>query len=198
MNDTVAPRRAGRPRSVQADDAIRTATIEVFAESGYEGLRVESVAERAGVAKSTLYRRFPSKDDLVRHALATTDDELSCPHSTSIEDDLVTLLRRLRDKFASDTMGRAVPALVVAASRHPELRELHRRALVERRRAGIRRIEEAIDNGELAADSDASLLMDQLGGVVFYRSFVSGADLSDETLRELVTRTMEGNRPSGR
>lgn len=180
------PRAVGRPRSVAADEAIRRAAIEVFAESGFEGLRVEAVAERAGVAKSTLYRRFPCKIDLVRHALDSSTDELPCPHTDSLVDDLVVLLQRLRDKFAADPMGRAVPALIEAAARHPELREVQRQAIAERRRAGLARLAAAVGEGDLPDPTDIELLMDQLSGAVFYRSFVTGADLSDAVLRSLV------------
>ncbi len=194
MSPVPTPRRVGRPRSTAADDAIRVATIEVFAESGYEGLRIESVAERGGVAKSTLYRRFPCKTDLVQHALSSAIDELACPHTGSLVEDLFTMLQRMRDKFVSDTMGRAVPALVDAAARHPDLRELHRRFIAERRRSGLQRLTAAVDSGDLPDGTDAELLMDQLGGPVFYRSFVSGGDLSDATLRLLVARTLDGYR----
>jgi AcrR family transcriptional regulator len=186
--------RPGRPRSAAADESIRRATIEVFAEAGFEGLRVEAVAERAGVAKSTLYRRFPSKIDLVRHALGSVADELPCALSDSLADDLVALLQRLRDKFASDPMGRAVPALIEASARHPELREVQRTAVAERRRAGMERLAAAVEHGELPAATDIELLMDQLSGAVFYRSFVTGADLSDATLRRLVASVLAGQR----
>ena len=63
------PRRPGRPRSEQADQAIIDATLEVFAESGPDGLCIEQVAARAGVGKATIYRRWPGKEDLLVDAI---------------------------------------------------------------------------------------------------------------------------------
>ena len=65
-----SPARApGRPRSAQAHRAILDATIELFVESGYEGLSIEGVAARAGVGKTTIYRRWSSKEDLIVDAI---------------------------------------------------------------------------------------------------------------------------------
>jgi AcrR family transcriptional regulator len=190
----VNPTRAqvGRPRSAEADEAIRNATIAEFAERGYDGMRIGAVAERAGVAKTTLYRRFPGKADLVQHALSTQSDEVACPHSDSLEDDLFRLVVRLRDKFTSDTLGRAIPALLDAAARHDDLRGIHRRFMAERRASGLARIGAAIDNGELPGDADAEMMLDQLSATVFFRSFVWQGDLGEEELRELVARVLAG------
>ena len=194
MNPAPPPRPVGRPRSTEADDAIRTAAIEVFAENGYDGMHVEAVAERAGVAKSTLYRRFPNKEDLVQHALSSASDEVACPHTDALEADLVAMMRHLRDKFASEPMGRAVPELVAAAARHEGLRRIHRRFIAERRSSGITRLRSAVDSGELAGSADAEMMMDQLTGVVFQRSFISGGDLSDSVLDRLVRSVLAGHR----
>ena len=61
----VEARRPGRPRSVEADEAILAAAFAVFAECGFDGMTVEGVAARAGVGKGTIYRRYPGKLDLI-------------------------------------------------------------------------------------------------------------------------------------
>ncbi|MBW2424690.1 MAG: helix-turn-helix transcriptional regulator, partial [Deltaproteobacteria bacterium] len=66
-----ASRGAGRPRDPAADEAIIGATLELIAESGFDGLRVSDVADRARVSKATMYRRWPTKHDLVLAALRT-------------------------------------------------------------------------------------------------------------------------------
>ena len=191
-----APARgAGRPRSAEADAAILAAAIEEFAEHGYEGLRVEAIAERAGVAKSTLYRRYPNKTDLLQAALwqaRSTDPPV--PHTDSLEQDLFVVVRRLRDTFASDDIGRLIPTILEAGSRHPEFASAHREYITERRRGGLERVAAAITDGDLPDDTDVQLFMDMAVGAIFYRSFVSGAALDDDTLHELVRQTLRAHR----
>src|SRR5271163_2599111 len=64
-------RRPGRPRSEQAEHAIIEATLDLFAEQGFEGVCVESVAARAGVGKATIYRRWPNKEEMLLAALGS-------------------------------------------------------------------------------------------------------------------------------
>ena len=95
MSDTAfdepatAERPRGRPRSAIADQSIREAAVDLFAERGFEGFSVEDVADRAGVSKATVYRRYPSKVDLVVEAgscLAT--DEIRFPDTGNLRDDV--------------------------------------------------------------------------------------------------------------
>ena len=67
----VTPRRPGRPRSEQAEQAIIEATLDLFAEQGFEGVCVEAVAARAGVGKATIYRRWPNKEELLLAAFGS-------------------------------------------------------------------------------------------------------------------------------
>src|SRR5690606_6245042 len=116
----------GRPRSSQVDAAIIAAALELFAESGYEALTIEAVAEAAGVAKSTAYRRYAGKAQLVLAAIDGADPgspvfAAGLPETGSIEGDAFLLLVGLRDTFAAEPKSRIIPALTGAAARHPEL-----------------------------------------------------------------------------
>jgi AcrR family transcriptional regulator len=190
--DADAPR-VGRPRSSAADAAILDAALELFAASGYEGLRVEHVAELAGVAKTTVYRRYPNKGELLHAALEHAQSpEPPAPYTDSLAEDLFQMARRLRDKFASPGLGRLIPTMVDASARHPEFAAAHHRFLAERRRDGLERIRLAISCGELPATTDPELVLDLVGATVFYRTFVTGAPLDDDTLREAVHLALAG------
>src|SRR5215468_11607735 len=84
--------RRGRPRSEEADRAIIGAALDMFAESGAEGLCMEQVAARAGVGKATIYRRWPGKEDLLLDALAALKTPLPEPAGRSVREDLVAVL----------------------------------------------------------------------------------------------------------
>src|SRR6202050_2032008 len=87
-----ANRGPGAPRSEQAEHAIIEATLDLFAEQGFEGVCVEAVAARAGVGKATIYRRWPNKEELLLAALGALKSPYPEPKGASARDDLVALL----------------------------------------------------------------------------------------------------------
>ncbi|MBI2708624.1 MAG: TetR/AcrR family transcriptional regulator [Actinobacteria bacterium] len=186
-------RQEGRPRSAQADAAITRAVVDVFAERGYAGLTVEAVAERAGVARTTVYRRFPAKSDLLFHAVeACKPAPVAAVDTGSTVGDLVAIAAAMRDGMRSPDMGRVVPAVLAATARHPELAKDFRRWMKGNRRVLPAVIERGIERGELAPGTDVQLMADMVGGALFFRIFVAGGDVSDSTLAELAKRVVAG------
>src|ERR1700683_4983723 len=86
------PRRPRRPRSEQAEHAIIEATLDLFAEQGFEGVCVEAVAARAGVGKSTIYRRWPNKEELLLAALGALKSPYPEPAGVSARGQLGGML----------------------------------------------------------------------------------------------------------
>ena len=96
--ETAEARGPGRPRDPAADRAILQATIELLGEEGYEGLSIEAVAARAGVGKTTVYRRWPSKEPLVVDAIKrykSPEDPQPPRDDEPTRDALARVLRRL-------------------------------------------------------------------------------------------------------
>src|SRR3954451_5360840 len=90
-NDPSSARTIGRAREARADRAIVTATLELMAQRGIRDLRMDDVADRAGVGKTTIYRRYRSKAELVSDAVATLVSEIAIPDSGSTRTDLLVL-----------------------------------------------------------------------------------------------------------
>src|SRR5258706_393071 len=138
-----AHRGRGRPRSEQADRAIIDATLEMFAESGAEGLCIEKVAARAGVGKATIYRRWPGKEDLLLDALAALQAPLPEPRGESVRDDLVALLDAMRSESVDPRRVRQFALLLGEGAQYPRLIERYVETVVDPRRdvfrAGLRR-----------------------------------------------------------
>jgi AcrR family transcriptional regulator len=160
-------RRPGRPRSVQADRVILDAALRSLVEAGYAGTSIEGVAVRAGVGKTTIYRRWESKEALVTAALRTLNEEIDLPDTGSVRDDL----RLLLEQFARNTLSSAIwPAFnraIGASLEAPELMEILLKNLVQprlRALAGV--IERARLRGELRASVDARLLSQVIGGTI--------------------------------
>lgn len=186
MSGVQSARTLGRPRSAEADRAILDAALEIFAEQGYDGLTIEGVAARAGVGKATIYRRYPSKVDLVMAAASCLAQAATPePDTGSVADDLRVLARGLVHVLTQTVVGRVVPQIVAEVPRNPELAAAYREFVASRRRVVIAALERGIARGELRADTDAELVADLGAGPIFYRHLVSGGPL-DESVTDRV------------
>lgn len=182
-------RRVGRPRSEEASRAILAATIDSLAEDGFEGLTMEGVAGRAGVGKTTIYRRWSSKEALVRAAVEAFVSGIAIPNSGSVREDLLALEREAVGVYRGKP-GRVMPGLVSAMARHPELAASVREDFLRSRRAALRTVlRRGIERGEIREDADLELALDFLGGPLFYRLLVTGGPL-DAALAEGVVDVM--------
>ena len=87
----------GRPRDPRIDGAVLRATVELLAETGYPGLLVSAIAERAGTSKPSIYRRWPSKAHLVHEAVFPLDEATELPDTGSLVTDVREIVRRTVD-----------------------------------------------------------------------------------------------------
>lgn len=173
----------GRPRSMEAHRAILRATLDLLAEKGWSGLTIEGIAERAGVGKTTIYRRWAGLDEVLTAAVEGFVSEIRIPDTGSVREDLLELMRRAVEVYRGRP-GRIMPGLVSAMARHPEVASAVREGfLAERRRALEAVIERGVERGELRDDIDRDLALDFLGGPLFYRLLVTGGAL-DQALAE--------------
>lgn len=187
--------RLGRPRSSTADQAILDATIALFADRGYDGLTIEAVAEQAGVAKSTIYRRYTDKADLLLAAVeCSTDGDTASPDTGSLVEDLFLIAQHLRRVLTTTDAGKTLPATIAAMARHPALAEAHQSFLSRRRQAALTAVERGIARGDVAARTDPDLLVDLVAGPIFYRTFVRRTAVDDHTLRTLVDAAVASHR----
>ncbi|SDJ76091.1 DNA-binding transcriptional regulator, AcrR family [Streptomyces indicus] len=173
--------RTGRPRSVEADAAILGATRDALVELGWSKLTLGDVATRAGVAKTTLYRRWAGKNELVVDAVAVLFDELELPDLGSLAadvEDVVLQFARLLERPETRT---ALMAVVSESTRDDALRARIRSSIVERqKRLVLEGRQRAQERGELPVQSDdeaaartADLIFDVVAGAVVHRSLVS-------------------------
>ena len=173
-------RKRGRPRSAEADIAIERATLELLPQHGLRGLSMEAVAKRAGVSKATLYRRFPSKRDLVAAALRSIRTTQPAPDTGSVLGDLLALLQRERSAAKSvPDVARLAAKLLADADNDAELFRLAQRTLIAFDRRAIRQVlSRGIKRGELRADIDIGLATDILHGSLVSRFLLSGKGIA--------------------
>ena len=178
----------GRPRSSAADRAILDAFQQLLSERGFAEVRLEHVAARAGVGKSTLYRRWSSKEALAGQLLA----ELAAPHINIVEtgDTRSELLAAVMNpmRAVTDTpFGPVIRALLSQIAINPKLGDPFRHGVVGARRTEVARIVgRAIDRGDLRADTDPELALELLVGPVYFRVMFGG-----ELNREFANRVVD-------
>jgi len=177
----------GRPRSLTADQAIAAATVELLADSGFSGLRIERVADRAGVGKTTIYRRWPTKAELVVGALDLFADGFEVPDTGDVYADALTVMRHGLERLKA-SFGRIEATLLAEAAFHPGLADALRGA-VERGRAPLR---------EVLARIGREDAIDLLWGPIYYRvlsSVVDGEVVPAEYAEDVLARVWPTLRP---
>jgi AcrR family transcriptional regulator len=191
------PRPTGRPREERADRAILAAALELMAEQGVRDLRMDDVARRAGVGKATIYRRYRSKEELVTATVAQFVGEITLPDTGSTRDDLLALMHKAVTIYSRSLEARAMPGLIDAMSRDPELARTVRDGFLAGRRAGLRSVlERGVERGDLRADLDFELALDVLGGPLFYRLLVTGGPIDERLAAGVAELILRGFAPA--
>jgi AcrR family transcriptional regulator len=178
----------GRRSSSMTREAVLEATRELLAEGGVHGLTVEGVAARAGVAKTTVYRRWRSKDELALAVLIDMVEQMAAvPELGDTRAELTAFVQRSVEILRSTLMGRVMQGLVSDLAADVELARAFRERVVAVRVAEMRRlVERGIARGDLRAHVDHELANEMLFGPVYYRLLLSGAPLDDDLAARVV------------
>jgi AcrR family transcriptional regulator len=204
MSTAPAPAR-GRPRSSAADAAILDATRDLLAEGGWTALTVEGVAARAGVAKTTVYRRFASRTELAVAVLAdllestwTALEASDDPHR-AVRD----AIRACAAAYRSPSARAAYLAVIAAADRDPALRAaVDERVVDQARRIVARGLGLMLEQGSTtaagaAAVIESDLLLDLVAGALVHRILVRGQDVDEAFVEQLATAALASVRAAG-
>ncbi|GHH63054.1 TetR family transcriptional regulator [Streptosporangium violaceochromogenes] len=195
---TQTSRPAGRPRSARAERAIIEATLDLIGETtGLGELSIEAIAARAGVGKTTIYRWWPTKEDLLVDALATLKAPLPPLRGRSLREDLIACVEVFR-REERDARTRCVLNIAMnQAERHPRLADRVRQAAIEPRRAVLTALlRRGVATGELRADLNVPVALATLiGTVVWYMRCAEDADVSGDLVEEIVDQLLAGLAP---
>lgn len=162
--------RTTRPRSLRVDRAIRDATLELFAEGGIDGMSVDAVAARAGVGKAAIYRRWPSKEDMVLAAIVDAFDEPVAADTGTVRGDLVGCAEDLHRLMTGDVTGGVFPPMAAELARGSRLGRAYARHVVgPRRELFVTALRRAVDRGEVPSGVDVDLAVDVLVGTLLVR-----------------------------
>ena len=188
-----ANRRPGRPRSEQAEQAIIEATLDLFAEQGFEGVCVEAVAARAGVGKATIYRRWPNKEELLLAAFGSLKSPFPEPEGVSVRDDLLAMVEVMCADKADPRKAGRYALLLGEGEKYPRLMARYKETVVEPRREAMRTvIRRGIQTGELRPDTDVEIAMLTLTGACMAQDQSARERLDDEFATRLVDGLLLG------
>ncbi|MER5792979.1 TetR/AcrR family transcriptional regulator [Streptomyces sp. NPDC001980] len=184
--------RTGRPRSAAADAAILEATRQALVELGWSKLTLGDVATRAGVAKTTLYRRWAGKNELVVDAVAELFDELELPDRGSLASDIEGVVLQFAAILDRPEARSGLMAAVAESTRDDALRERIRASIVDRqKRLVLEGRARAQCRGELPSEPDpeeaartVDLIFDMVAGAVVHRTLMSGKPADEEWVRD--------------
>jgi AcrR family transcriptional regulator len=204
-SQTTAQRRAGarQPgatqrrtggRSARVVSSVLRATLKELAVKGYADLSVEEVALIAGVNKTTIYRRWPTRCDLVRAAMLSVAEETEdFPDTGTLRSDLLMLVRS-QGAFARSPRGHSLAHVRLAQASEPDLEPILHQTPMPSLRHAQRVFERAIARGELAPGSDATFLHEALLGAVYQRVLLTHQPLDDDFNNKLVDLVLNGLR----
>ncbi len=178
------------PRVTRSRTAVIAATLDLLAERGITATTIEAVAERSGVARTTIYRQWDGQPALVLDAIGTTLTIPPDPDTGTLRGDLLDLLGGLADALNSSPAAGLMPALIDAAERDPAFAALHHREATQRHHVVHTAITRGIDRGELCPGADPAEVLDMLTGPVFYRRLVSSGVVDRAFAQRVVDRVL--------
>ncbi len=176
------------PRSQRTEAAILAATRDLLAQGGVRELTVEGVAARSGVAKTTIYRRWRSKDELALAVLIEMVKTVApVPARGDTRAELVALVQGAVRVLGKTLMGTVMKGLVSELAANPDLARAFREQVVALRRQEVERVlQRGIERGELRPDVDIDLTQEMLFGTLYYRLLFSGAPLNRALAERIV------------
>ena len=168
-------------------------TLEQLAAQGFERLSVPEVAALVGLNKTSVYRRWPTKADLVRDALSTSMGHAAeVPDTGDLRADLLALARTAV-AFVESPQGMAVLRTLFAEGANPEVRRLAASMLRHQEAVGPRLVlKRAIARGALPRGADVKLVLTTVAGALMHRIFVEQVRVTDAFLERLIDLVLVG------
>lgn len=180
------------PRVERSRTVILSAALDLLGEIGYGGMTIEAVAARAGVGKSTIYRHWPGKPDLVEDAIRSLKTAVSVPAGGSVRDRIVAVIRLAASTMAASRWSTCLPAIIDAAERDPEVLAIHRRIASERRQQLIDLLGEGLAAGDIRPATDVALMADCLIGPIVVRRLLLHDPFDADAVPALVDQVLSG------
>jgi AcrR family transcriptional regulator len=181
MNSSTKPPIDARVQ--RSKERVLRATSELLTESGLGGVTVEDVSRRSGVAKTTIYRHWPTRSDLVMDACSQISTKQDVPNTGSFEGDIMAFLTSMAELLRTARWSSVVPSMIDAAERDSEIARIHSIIQMGHTTPLQEIITRAARNGEIPKSTDPSAMIAALLGPLFYRRWFSREPLDDKFMK---------------
>jgi AcrR family transcriptional regulator len=184
----------GRVR--RSRERVLTTTFELLSESGVGGFTVDEVARRSGVAKTTIYRHWPTREALVIDACSQISAEQEAPDTGSLESDVTAILANIAHLLSTARWSSVLPSIIDIAERDPEFADIHSR-IQHGHAAPLRKVlDRAAGRGELTTAADRSTMIAALLGPLFYRRWFSREPIDDQFIKTIARNVISDQLPT--
>jgi AcrR family transcriptional regulator len=188
-------KRPGRPRDERIDNDVVAAVLGVLNSEGYRAVTIENIARRVKRARTSLYRRWPSKRHLVAFAVVHELGVEPSANSGSLRKDLLAAVETLRRAF-SGPLGSALAGLAADMAQDPALARLIRTVVLAPRRDSMHAaLKRGQARGEIAGDLDAELLLDMLTAPYYFRALFWRGSITSKLNAKIVDYTLRAASP---
>lgn len=168
MSDT-SKKSPGRPKSLQSHQAMLQATLELLAEVGFDGMSIDGIAARAGVGKTTIYRRYASKEELVADAIESVRQDVVIPDTGSIWGDIDALIESAAQITFSPLGKKTVAMIINSASSNSQFARIYSEKYLQPRRDAFAVVlERAKARKEIPVDLEPGIVFDMMSGIMLY------------------------------
>ncbi len=169
---------------------VLAATAELLFERGFAGASVDEISRRSGVAKTTIYRHWPTRVDLLRDACSTLGTPQNVPDTGNFETDVTALVTDLAQLLRTAKWTSVLPSIIDAAERDPDIADMYSKLQHGYSAPLETAILRAVGRGELPKDTDTAMLIAALTGPLFYRRWFSRDPLTDAFAKQIVQRVV--------
>ena len=185
-------RRVGRPRDARLDAVVMEAARSVLAEKGFVGTTVKMIADRAGVGKATIYRRWPTREALLL-AVTTADlPDVAAPDTGDLRQDLVIVFTALAGQIRTAGPASYLGDLIGESMRNPELRKDFHAFIQQRRSLCADIVARARARGEVRKSVDPDMVLDLISGAMFYKKLFYDEPADDAYVKRTIDAVLDG------
>ena len=169
----------GRPRSVKSHQAMLQATLELLGEVGFETMSIEAIAKRAKIGKTTIYRRYNSKEELVADAIESIREDVLIPNTGNLWSDLDELVENAAQITLSPLGKQTIAMIISSAASNSQFAQIYwTKYLHPRRQAFAMVLERAKTRKEIPINIDSGLIFDAMSGIMLYATIFPPTDES--------------------